>query len=394
MSISGNIRTMPFADLLQWVFTSRKTGTLVIEGRQFTKKLHFRDGTVVAASSENPREFLGFYLVGWGYIGEEELQHMLDMQERHGTMLGELLVIVGRLSREELEHLLRVKTEESIYDLFVWEEGEFRFLDGVMPVRKFQPLQLPVDSLILEGVRRQDEWRRILETIPDATYIPKVVRAVDVQQMGEVELAILREIDGQQSIEQIAMASRLPEFHIFSFIYYGVVAELFDLLQPTGPPVPIPGFSRSAWRVLLKGAERALKAGDLLTCFHQIKELREKYPEHRDVQEHSSGIESKLREELDRADIQPTAVPELAIPMQEMTKLDCDPMEGFVLSRVNGMYTIGQIMQTLPGSELENLLIFQKLIGREVIRLQHVESPQSAREISGPPVPKQQRGSG
>jgi hypothetical protein len=394
VSISGNIRTMPFADLLQWVFSSRKTGTLVIEGQQYTKKLHFREGTVVAASSENPREFLGFYLVGWGYLGEEELQHMLDMQERHGTMLGELLVIVGRLTRDELEHLLRVKTEESIYDLFIWEAGEFRFLDGVMPVRKFQPLQLPVDSLILEGVRRQDEWRRILQVIPEATYIPKVVRAVDVQQMGPVELAILREIDGQQSIEQIAMASRLPEFHIFSFVYYGVDAQLFDLLPPTGPPVPIPGFSRSSWRVLLKEAEGCLKDGDLLGCFQQVKELRDKYPDHRDVQEHASGIESKLKEELDRAAIQPSAVPELAIGMQELTKLDCGPLEGFVLSRVNGMYTIGQIMQTLPGSEVENLLIFRKLIEREVIRLQHVEGPSSEREFSGPPVPKQQRGSG
>ena len=131
MSIGGNLRTMPFADLLQWVSQSQKSGTLVVNGKSFSKKIYFRDGQVVAAASDNPKEFLSYYLVGWGYVGEDELEELLDMQDRHGTMLGELLVIVGRVSREELIKVLRVKTEEAVYELFLWEEGEFRFLDNI-----------------------------------------------------------------------------------------------------------------------------------------------------------------------------------------------------------------------------------------------------------------------
>ncbi len=111
MSISGNLRTMPFADLMQWVAQSRKTGTLVVEGPQFQKKIYFVDGAITASASENPKEFLSYYLVGWGVLDEDELEHMFQLQERHGTLLGELLVVVGRLSREELDPLLRVKTE-------------------------------------------------------------------------------------------------------------------------------------------------------------------------------------------------------------------------------------------------------------------------------------------
>ena len=48
MTISGNLRTMPFADLLQWVSQSRKTGTLAIEGEPYNKKIYFRNGLVVA----------------------------------------------------------------------------------------------------------------------------------------------------------------------------------------------------------------------------------------------------------------------------------------------------------------------------------------------------------
>ena len=51
MSISGNLRTMPFADLLQWVSQSRKTGTLSVEGEPHNKKIYFRDGLIAAAGS-------------------------------------------------------------------------------------------------------------------------------------------------------------------------------------------------------------------------------------------------------------------------------------------------------------------------------------------------------
>ena len=46
---------MPFPDLLQWVAHSRKTGTLAVEGKPYNKKIYFRDGLVVAASSEDPK---------------------------------------------------------------------------------------------------------------------------------------------------------------------------------------------------------------------------------------------------------------------------------------------------------------------------------------------------
>ena len=74
MTIAGNLRTMSLADLLQWLSASHKTGTLVVDGTSHTKRLIFRRGDIVAVSSDNPREMLGYYLVGWGYCSEEDLE--------------------------------------------------------------------------------------------------------------------------------------------------------------------------------------------------------------------------------------------------------------------------------------------------------------------------------
>jgi len=369
---------MPFADLLQWVSQSRKTGTLAVEGPPFNKKVYFRDGLVVAASSEDPKEFLSYYLVGWKYLDEDELQELLEMQDRHGTMLGELLVIVGRVSREELVHILQVKTEEAIYELFLRDEGDFRFLENILPAKKFQPLGLPVDMLSLEGVRRKDEWLRIREAIPDPEYIPKLVRAVDVQQMGEVELNILREINGENTIEDISLACRMAYFHVLHFVYQGVSQGLFELVgRADDENKAIPGFTQGSWRMLLRDAEKALDKGELMVAHQKLTVVRDKHSNQREAQELATGLEQKLHQELEQRRLPDSAVLELAIPLAELTKIDCSPQEGFLLSRMNGTYSLGEILKLVPGSTVENRLMIEGLMDRKVVRLKAREATTS-----------------
>jgi hypothetical protein len=359
---------MPFADLLQWVSQSRKTGTLSVEGEPHNKKIYFRDGLVAAASSENPKEFLGYYLVGWGLLGDEELQELLDMQEQHGTLLGELLVIIGRLSREDLQHILQVKTEETIYELFLWTQGDFRFLENILPAKKFQPLNLPVEMIVLEGVRRKDEWARCTEHIPDETYIPKVVRAIDVEQLGEIELNILREINDENSIERIALANRLAFFHVLMFVFQGMSHGLFEVRAPGDEITAIPGFSRGSWMTMIHQVEEMMAEGDLLAAFKRLGEIREKYTSEPDVTKQANEVQQKLEDAARELKLTSSAVLELAIPATELTSLTCSPQEGFLLSRINGAYSLGEILKMIPGSELENKLLLNNLMQRGVVR--------------------------
>ncbi len=359
---------MPFADLLQWVSQSRKTGTLSVEGKPHNKKVYFRNGLIAAASSENPKEFLGYYLVGWGMLGEEELQELLNMQEQHGTLLGELLVIIGRMSREELQHILQVKTEETIYELFMWQEGDFRFLENILPAKKFQPLNLPVEMIVLEGVRRKDEWARCVEVIPDETWIPRVVRAIDVEQLGEIELNILREIDGENSIERIALTNKLAFFHVLMFVYQGMTHNLFEVHAPGAEPTPIPGFSKGTWMTMLHQVEEMLAEGNLLAAFQRLGEIRSKYADQREVAEQAAIVQKKIEEEAARLKLTDSAVLRLAIPSSELTSLTCSPQEGFLLSRLDGAYSLGEILKMIPGSALENRLLVNDLVQRGVVR--------------------------
>ena len=65
MAIEGSLGTLPFADLLQILGSTRKTGTLVFHRGKAWKKLYLRDGVIVAtASSEQVRQPLNRKGVG------------------------------------------------------------------------------------------------------------------------------------------------------------------------------------------------------------------------------------------------------------------------------------------------------------------------------------------
>ena len=370
MSISGNLKTMPFPDLLQWVSQSRKTGTLALDGPVFKKKLYFREGKVVASASDNPKEFLGYYLVGWNFVAEDELQELLDMQDRHGALLGELLVIIGRLSREELAEVLRVKTEASIFDMFLWGEGEFRFLEAILPTKKFDPLDISVDHLILEGVRRLDEWERSRSVVGGDDWIPRVISALDINALTSEQRGVLCEIDGINSIETIGLTRRLGSFSVRQFVLQGVSAGVFKVVPPSSEEQSIPGFSKTGWRMLLKMAEKALAGGDLHEAFQVLESLRAKTDGNQEALDHVAALEVEIEKALDRAEFDDQSVLELAIPVEALTELACSREEGFLLSRINGAYTVDQILTMIPGSPLEQRLVINALIKRGVLQIQ------------------------
>ena len=382
MAVSGNLRTMPFPDLMQWISISRKTGTLVIKGPRYTKKILFQAGLVSAVTSNNPREHLGYYLVGWSIVTEDELEHLLDRQKELNVMLGELLVQTNRLTREQVDHLVRLKTEETIYDLMQWQEGEFFFLDDAQPRRDFKELQISVDHFVLEGARQVDERRRIAAVIPDPGYIPRPVQAIDETRLTPAGAAVMAQIDGVRSIEEIALACQMPQFPVLSFVYQGVENKVFELLPPVMPPKRIPGFFRSTWRDRILEAESSLALGDTLEAYRKVLEVREQYGSVASALHAADEIEGEIVKEVDKLPMNPSNILELALAPKDLVQLRCAPEEGFVLSRINGRYTANQILTMLPGAKLYNQLIIHNLIQRGVVKLR--ESQEMVRHPGAP----------
>src|SRR5688572_24158809 len=161
MSLIGNLRTMSLPDILQWIATGRKTGTLHLERRSVQKRIVFRDGNISTSWSNDPRESLGQFLIREGRITEEQLFKALSRQEDEGTLLGMILINDDVVDAPVLRQVLRLKAEETIYDIFGWAEAQFEFKEGEVPRESLVTIDIGVTEVVLEGIRRVDEWGRI-----------------------------------------------------------------------------------------------------------------------------------------------------------------------------------------------------------------------------------------
>jgi hypothetical protein len=218
MAIAGNLRTMQLSELLQWLSSGLKSGTLVVRGAPGEKRIYFQNGRVTSSSSTLEREHLGRFLVGFGFITEEELIRALEVQQESRILLGKILVMIGAIKEAELADLIRLKAAETIYDIFLWNEGSFAFIDGEIPQVPMVPISTDVTGIVMEGLRRYDEWQRIKTKITSMRQIPDLVVPF-TEHLEEHDRLILSTINGHLSIDVIALETHNPEFHVAKLVY-------------------------------------------------------------------------------------------------------------------------------------------------------------------------------
>ncbi|HSP14611.1 MAG TPA: DUF4388 domain-containing protein [Thermoanaerobaculia bacterium] len=373
MGVSGNLKSMLPGDLLQWLSLAQKTGTLVVTSKDVEKKIFFESGRVISSASNDPREYLGQFLMSHGYLNEEELRKAMEVQQQSSILLGKILVIIGLITEKDLTRLMRLKAEEEIFDVFLWKEGTFQFLDDELPQMEMVPLRIDVTGIIMEGTRRSDEWPRIREVIPNDAVVPVVQKPIEVdEEFGEAQTQVIDSIDGKRTIAEIVLESRSSSFIVCSTLRPLVRAGFIQLLEAAvaggapAEPEPFPaveaGFNESdEINSLLSAAQTALRAKDFDKTQRLLKAAQNLDSNHPKVRSAVKGAEAVIMAELRNQGIHDNEVPRVTKSLEEITTMNFTPNEGFILSRINGTWDIGSLIKISPIREADALMIFYKL---------------------------------
>src|SRR3954454_9003361 len=234
MGVSGTLKSMLPGDLLQWLSLGQKSGTLLLRNKAVEKKIFFRNGRVISSASNDPREYLGQFLMSHGYLTEPELMKAMEVQAQSRILLGKILVMIDVITEEDLQRLMRLKAEEEIYDIFLWNEGDFQFIDDELPQMEMIPLQVDVTGLIMEGTRRVDEWNRIHTLIGHEGLVPSLVKEVPPEELeDDAQRTVINAIDGRRSLAELVLESRSSSFNVSSTIYHLTREGYVKLTDPT-----------------------------------------------------------------------------------------------------------------------------------------------------------------
>src|SRR6185436_6442579 len=116
-----------------------------------------------------------------------------EVQRQSGGKLGEVLVEQGFLKEAEVLAILKTRTLEMIYDLFLWEDGQFQFYDEEPSPEDLTLIEVEPTKVIMEGIYRMDELGRYRTIVPsDRTVLelgpnwhPSLTVAPEVMQIQQ-----------------------------------------------------------------------------------------------------------------------------------------------------------------------------------------------------------------
>jgi hypothetical protein len=370
MGLEGNLRTIVLSDVLQLLSSSRKSGILhVRNARGLVKKIYFREGAIYSTASSDPREYLGHFLISRGYLSEEQLNKAMETQLQTGIKLGKILVMVGILEEPELEAMLTLKAEETLYGLFLWEDGFFVFEEVEAAAEDMFHISLDVTSLIMEGIRRKDEWGRIRGVFPtDRTVLRKGEAPPDsgTAPAGSFLHRVWKAFDGQKCIADVALDLHATEFQVSEAAFRLHAKGFLEAAGSRESPDEIT--YTSIQRRLLEEAALALEERRFEEAANLYRYLLRTMPDDEEVHRGLSMAEGGACQVYFRDVVPLSTVLVLAVPLNRLASEDLSPQEGFLASRVNGTWDISSILKVSPLTEQEALKAFRKLLEKGILR--------------------------
>lgn len=369
MSVSGLFSSMSMADLIQWARTAQRSGVITVRHSAGPEErtIVLEHGRIVASGSNSPREYLGRYLVALGICTPAEVDRAVETQRETGVMIAEVFVMIGRLTEATAVSLLEEKTIDSIADVFLWKDGQFRYEPKSVAMRKKVAISLDPINLVLEGVRRADEWNRLRTILHPLSIYESTGRGLIAEARVEdraMAERILAAVDGASNVADLV--ERLP------FSQYRIYRALVDLLAHgaiRGGDVTGVVDRRKRFLMRMEEARLSSQAGDHVMALEILEGLLQSNPGEPTVEEDLARVTEAFRRQTYEVVLRPSDVPVVAIGPSALSRLRLTPQDGFVLSRVDGRLSVAEILRISPVREVAGLRILRRLLDAKVIDL-------------------------
>lgn len=241
MALEGNLRDFSLADMFRLLASGSKTGTLYLDSAEAQGKVCFKKGRVFFASSNWNRESLGRRLVKAAVITEKQLRQALGLQkiqkkEKAGRRLGQILVDEGYMDSKVLENFIQEQINDTLFDLFRWEDGELRFEADEVAEDEDIGVSVSVENIIMEASRRLEMWNRIRQKIP-SMHTAFIMAGAPGDKSMEIHLKpkewmLLCYLHGGRSVRELVELTGYNDFDTAKILYGMYSAGLIEKVVP------------------------------------------------------------------------------------------------------------------------------------------------------------------
>jgi len=176
MPLQGDLKEFGVPEMLQLLEQQGKSGCLQIRSDNQEIEVYFQQGKILGVfeAGKTPVEQMLQTLGDLGFLSEQERENTRKQLEVDLRSLPEVLRQQGVLEIREFEMLLQERIEELLFSVFPQHKGTFSFVqDKRIPSEWGLKDSLPVEPLILEGLRRTDEWPMLKKRVGSFRRVPR-----------------------------------------------------------------------------------------------------------------------------------------------------------------------------------------------------------------------------
>ena len=194
MTLTGDLKSFSFADILQVLNSDRKSGVLIVEWKDMTVAYYVKDGEIVLARPVDK--------VFRVYV------------DRDFEKLLEKLRLNERAFAETIKKFL-IPRLENRDGIFSFTKGFIRYPDNV-------PVYFHVEQIIMEAARKltlEETERKISDELLVFEKSPDWDSKVQRTNISEKEKLILELVDGTNTVKDILEKSKVDKLTLYRTLY-------------------------------------------------------------------------------------------------------------------------------------------------------------------------------
>jgi hypothetical protein len=175
---------------------------------------------------------------------------LLDLSQEDGRN-AEIYFVGGQIVHAIYEEYIG---EEAIYALFAWGDGTFRF--RAEEITDEQTTMLTTDEILAESVTIAADWESVRRVIPSRNTIFRLSSRPNREfSLRSEDWAVLREVDGEKTVTEVAEATQFSELQASR-----IIVRLFDLglVESAGEAIPVEAIVETVDENLLYRVEKEL----------------------------------------------------------------------------------------------------------------------------------------
>jgi outer membrane protein assembly factor BamB len=232
MGFAGNLRTLSLSEVLQTLNRIKANGVLRLASTDGGRDVVFSDGELIGLSFRGGGDHKGLLglLVVQGKIKPEDAVALSGKGDDPVAVI-DSLIGRGLIGLSDAQDAMKSQTIDEMYNLGTWPHGDFVFheagpeeVEAHEIVENFRkhPLNLNLNSLLLESAKRVDDWQRIKTYFTDEDQVLAAVQGQDdiiaKAATAYPGSAVVTMIDGIHSVDEIVRNSTAPRFDVYSVL--------------------------------------------------------------------------------------------------------------------------------------------------------------------------------